>query len=346
MRARLGGLLMFLSGAVACGSNQDLDLDSIWKNPERPEAERQTEAVPLQKGAVHVLWFGHSLLKAPGDEADQEPALDIPALLADIHRLAIDDGRTEIPEGRSVGFAEGPHDLGYWVDGPGRAREKLQQYAEVPWTYVVGVGFMHLLGEGSFEHPSLFHWLGKLMPSRYDSPRRHTANKYAFIRELRETLPEATWVNYVGPALANNVAPQSRINARFECIRRAAEKAGTAVLNAPVGPAFRAAERAAAERPALPIQLQKEDFLHLTPQGGYLAACVFYETLYGVSAQGLPLPARYVGKLAPANEAEVASFLADIAHETVAGYQATCSAEDLLPEDARGASMLELASAK
>ena len=341
--ARLvGAVLLYCLGVSALGCGDDAvkgaDVDSIWREGS-PLQKSADDTAPADDAAIHIAWFGHSLLRAPATK--HAPELDIPAVVAQLHRLALADNRTAIPEGRSIGFSEGPNHLGYWLDGKGDARAKLQGLAEVPLRYVVGVGFMHLLGTRSYSYPSLTHHLSKVMPERFDSPRRHTLHKYRFMQLTRQLHPKATWVNYVGPALSNAKEPQPRINARFECIRRVAANAGLEIKNVPVGPAIRTAEERAKDHPELSIALQQPDFLHLTAQGGLLAGYVFYEALFGVSPKGLPVPDRYRDNLAPDHIDEVATFLQEVASDTLRDYRAPdCDESARLPEDAEGAALL------
>jgi hypothetical protein len=58
-------------------------------------------------------------------------------------------------------------------------------------------------------------------------------------------------------------------------------------LTAPVGPAF---AHALAERPDL--KLYRKDRVHHTREGAYLAACVFYATLFGESPENVPYRGR------------------------------------------------------
>ena len=307
-----------------------------------PYAER---AAPLVPGAKHVLWFGHSLLiteagwPAPGD-----PALDLPGLVAELHEAARADGRTQIPRGRSLTFAEGPYDASYWLDGAGRARDKLDAVRDVPWTHVVEVDLIHLLGQERFDRPDLYEWLSKLSISE-GSVRTRTRNVYRFMGMTHALLPTATWVNYVAPALANNPAVQPAIDARFACIREQGRALGLTVVDAPVGRAFREAEAEAAGR-GLTLQLRHDDFLHLRPQGALLAAAVLYASVYDVDPAGLPPPARYRGKLGgtPEQEAEVAMFLGEIASRTWRSYRSVCAPDAAVREDGAAAAWLARAT--
>jgi hypothetical protein len=338
-RSLLAGTLT-LGAVLATLGCKSRDTESIWAGRD-PREDPDGQQPALEAGALHVLWFGHSLLRAPaGWPEATSPAMDIPRAVAELHALALADGRTERPMGRSIALAEGPFDLSYWLDGPGQAREALASRADTPFTHVVGVGFMHLIGDRWFEHPTLAHVLHRLSPKSYLSPKGQTEDVYRFAALTRELAPKAQWVNYVGPALANNPSVQPRIDARFECIRRASEAAGSAVLNVPVGAAFRRAEDAAGRDPSLGIRLQHADDLHLTPQGELLAACVFYESLFGVSSVGLPPPERMRGHLGAREDALVLR-LETIAHELVsAPPRASCAGAELSEDDA-GRRLLE-----
>ena len=75
---------------------------------------------------------------------------------------------------------------------------------------------------------------------------------------------------------------------------------------APVGVAW---QRALEEHPEL--ELWQRDGSHPSPEGTYLAACVFYATLLGTSPEG----ANYLAGL----PGETARFLQAVAVETVLG---------------------------
>lgn len=287
---------------------------------------------------MNVLWFGHSLVQLSG-----EPPLDLPQLVNDLHRAARAEGRTNIPEGRTHVFAVPGRDLGYHLDGAGGAPEKLRESADDSITHVVGIGFMHMLGQRAFDHPTLMDWLHGVLPNRFNSPGRQTEHIYRFIDLVRRQTSNAAWVNYVGPALSNNVGPQGSIDARFACIEQTAASAGVSVLTAPVGRAFRNAEQAAARRPDFNLHLQQADGLHLTPQGAWLAASVLYLRIYGVDPVGLPAPppyARYLGS-SEAEQVSVARFLEEVARDTVTHYAPDCTADALLPEDEKGRARLQ-----
>ena len=80
---------------------------------------------------------------------------------------------------------------------------------------------------------------------------------------------------------------------------------------APVGPAWAAARKADEK-----VSLYKKDKSHPTPAGTYLAACVFYATIFGESPEGLP------GQVAGL-EAEQARRLQRIAWRTVQSNDST-----------------------
>lgn len=313
-------------------------LAAPWQAKDGEASTRYRDmSAPAAPGARHIVWFGHSLLVTEaGWPAPDDPALDLPGLVAELHESARAAGRTTLPRGRSITFAEGPFDSSYWLDGAGNARDKLAALAamrDVTWTHVVGVDLVHLLGQNRFDRPNLYQWLTKLSLAE-GSVRTRTRDVYRFMGLAHALLPDAHWVSYVAPALANNPAVQPAIDARFACINEHARAVGLAALDAPVGHAFRVAEQLARER-GLPLRLQHDDFLHLRPQGALLAAAVLYATIYEVDPSGLPVPARYRGKLAsiPEQEAELATFLTGIAGRTVRSYHAACPQTAELHED-------------
>jgi len=321
---------------------QPAQLAAPWQERTKSHVHYADRSAPLAPGAKHVIWFGHSLLVTdPGWPAPDDPALDLPALVADLHDAALRSGRTQTPKGRSITFAEGPYGFAYWLDGQGRARNKLLALADVPWTHVVGVDLIHLLGEGRFAWPNLYEWAGMLSDSE-SSVRTRTRDVYRFIGLAHETTPSATWVNYVAPALANNPGTQPAIDARFACIRESACALGRPVIDAPVGAAFRTAEQRAAARGITGLTLQHDDFLHLRPHGALLAAQVLFATIYDVDPRGLPVPERYRGKLAPTAEQEqtVTAFLSEVASDTWKGTRARCDDAARVSEDAEAAAWL------
>jgi hypothetical protein len=304
-----------------------------------------TPKVPLgtiQERGLNIIWFGHSLLQVGSDTP-----IDIPETMKGIHAEALRDGRTRIPQGESRTHYEGPHNLDYWFNGRGAAPQKLR--ANNPgWDYVVGVGFMHLVGPGR-AHSGLFNTLRSVSggSERFKTYAAYTPVKYEAIQAVAKDNPNATWVNYVGPRLSDNPQEQPFVDERFECIRETAESAGKRTLNVPVGRAFRAAEAAGKAQPALGITLQLPDKLHLTKQGEYLAANVFYRFFYGVDPVGLRVPDGLAGRLTvdPKKEAEVAALLQRVARDTVDAYEAgdrlPCRPQAKLDEDEAGRALLE-----
>ena len=109
----------------------------------------------------------------------------------------------------------------------------------------------------------------------------------------REGLPGASFEDYA--------AAQAGIEAGY------LEVAGeTGAMVAPAGAAW---QRAMGHKPEL--ELWQRDGIHPSPEGTYLAACVFYATLLGTSPEG----ASYVDGLTE----ETARFLQSVAAETVLG---------------------------
>jgi hypothetical protein len=299
----LSSCLLSLASACQDGARSEAapDLAAPWTASAEAGWYADRES-PLAPGAKHIVWFGHSLLVTrAGFAGNDEPALDLPGLVAELLESARAAGKTTTPRGRSITFAEGPHGYDYWVEGAGRARDKLsalRDRGEAPWTHVVGIGLMHLLGPKHFDWPNLYAWAAPFTGDQR-SVRKRTRDEYRLIGIAHEILPGATWVNYVGPALANNPSVQPAIDARFACIRATARGLGVSVDNAPVGLAFRIAE-ARARQAGMKLQLQHDDFLHLRPAGALLAAQVLLATVHGVDSSGLPVPSRYRGRLGDA----------------------------------------------
>ncbi len=286
-----------------------------------------------QSKEVNIIWFGHSLLKF-----DRPPPIDIAKLVAELHELARHAGRTNLVYGKNRAHAEGPYHFEYWLDGVGDAAEKLVA-EDVKWDYVIGIGFMHLQGQRKYDWPNVYHFLSQFNAKKYRNPRTFTALKYRFIHLVNQSSPNATWVNYVGPALANNTGPQDSIDERFECIRQTAESAGVKVVNAPVGRAFRNAEATMQERIGKRIRLQQEkDNLHLTEAGALLSASVLYHTIFGVDIVGLPVPPTYAGVL---DESQVVPFLYSMASETIKTYSPECRTDAKYTEDEEGQRLLK-----
>lgn len=319
-------------------------------NSEIPSyAQRQpattTQKVPpetVAKRGLNIIWFGHSLLQVGGEDS-----INIPDTVTAIHAEAVRDGRTSIPQGESRVHYEGPNNLDYWFNGRGAAQQKLRT-ANPGWDYVVGVGFMHLVGPGR-AHSGLFNALRSLTggSEKFKTYAAYTPVKYEAIQAVAADNPSATWVNYVAPRLSDHPEEQPFVDERFECIRETAESAGGKVLNVPVGRAFRAAEAEGKKHPELGVVLQLPDKLHLTKQGEYLAANVFYRFFYGVDPVGLAVPESLTGRLATntANEPAVAELLQRVARDTVDAYESgdrvACRAEAKLDEDDAGSALLE-----
>ncbi|MET0343808.1 MAG: hypothetical protein ABW252_22535 [Polyangiales bacterium] len=321
----------------ACGDDHEPRDPSQYFHP--PDAGA-TEALPDAPGAdpeVRIAWFGHSLVQRPGDVP-----IDLPKLVADLHHAARIDGRTRIAERPPRAFTLLNRHLGHHLDGPGDAEAALRTLGAEGVTHVVGIGFMHMLGEGWFARPTLGLWLQRIGLSGFDSPRRHTEHVYRFMALMKQHAPRATWVSYVGPALANNIVPQPAIDARYACIEQTAHGAGMHALSAHVGHAFRSAEQRGASRPELALKLNTDDSLHLSPQGAVLAASVLYQRIYGVDPVGLTVPGPYYQDLGAGDDARraVARFLQEVARDTNATYAPPCDDAALLPEDARARNQL------
>jgi hypothetical protein len=205
---------------------------------------------------------------------------------------------------------------------------------------VVGIGFMHMLGEKLFAQPTLALWARKIGIERYDSPRTHTEHIYRLMGLMHKELPSATWVSYVGPALSMNVKPQPAIDGRYACIEQTAKQAGVQAVSAWVGRAFRAAEQGAKNFPHLKIALQAPDGLHLTAQGAVLAASVLYDRIYDVSPVELPVPEPYFSALGPTfpTQHETAHYLQKTARSIALRYKVECG--EKLPEDDAAAALL------
>ena len=330
------GLLLAAALLGGCEQPEPRDPAQYYHPP-----DAGTEAAPERDGpdagGVVIAWFGHSLVQRPGDTP-----LDLPKLVADLHHAARSDGRTEIPERAPHAFTLLNRHLGHHLDGPGDAEARLRELADAGVTHVVGIGFMHMLGESMFERPSMSLWLDRIGVEGFDSPRRHTEHIYRLLQLMQRYTPRASWVSYVGPALANNVVPQPAIDARYACIEQTAREAGVGAISAHVGRAFREAEAEARKRPGLKLRLNTEDSLHLSAQGAVLAASVIYQRIYGVDPSGLPVPEPYRTALGDSDAArgEVARLLQRIARDTNARYAPTCDDRAILPEDERARARL------
>lgn len=297
------------------------------RSPE-PEATPGPASPAAAPQVVNILWFGHSLVQRPGT-----PPVDLPQLVRTLQQAARADGRSTVPDGISQAYIrQGQHLGDHLADDP---TAKLAAHKNQDITHVIGIGFMHMLGQKSFDRPTVSAWLGRVLPSRYDSPRPHTEHIYRFMGLVRQELPSATWVNYIGPALATNTDAQSSIDARYACIATAARGTGAKILNAPVGRAFRNAEKAARAHPEYKIVLQEPDGLHLTPQGALLAATVLHAAIYVVDPRGLTIPdavAVHLGTTADVRT-KVVGFLQEVARATVTAPPPGCDKSARLPED-------------
>jgi hypothetical protein len=141
--------------------------------------------------------------------------------------------------------------------------------------------------------------------SAIDSPTRFREAVLELNRLIRSV--NATPVLFVTWARQHKPEMQDPITATYT---RAAEEID-AIL-APVGPAWR---RALAARPQL--ILHTDDRSHPTKLGTYLAACVFYATLYEESPVGLPHRLDPDGPAAAKIDRDVATFLQTTAWQSV-----------------------------
>lgn len=320
-----------LVATLACGEPMETPDPSQYFQP------TDALAAPDEKvdGAIRIAWFGHSLVQRPDDIA-----IDLPKLVYQLHEAARADGRTTQAQRPPRAFILLGRHLGHHLDGPGDAAARMRELKDAGITHVVGIGFMHMLGESLFKHPTLSLWAMRLGITRYDSPRIHTDHIYRLMGLMRKELPAAKWVSYVGPALSMNVAPQPAIDARHACIEESARAAGVDAISAHVGRAFRNAEAAAKTRPELKLALQAADGLHLAPQGAVLAASVLYQRIYGVDPVWLAVPEPYFSKLGDTDEARraMAMFVQETARTTNAQYAPACG--ERLPEDEAAAETL------
>jgi hypothetical protein len=329
-----------LSVGACSGPSDPAPYEALGPDQPMLDVLRDRQAKMSERG-LNVIWFGHSLL-----EVRSGVPINIPKLVLDLHRVAIQVGRTTAPIGVGLMHYEGPQHLGYWFEGAGRATDKMR--ADDPgWDFVVGVGFMHLVAEGR-RLAWLYNPIRAVAGSRRDSFKTYAAytrHKYRAVKAVGQHGGAAVWVNYVAPRTSDSPHEQPFVDERFECIRETAAKAGITVVNVPVGRAFRLAESRLAEARE-GTQLQVEDRLHLTKAGEYLAANVFLAQLYGIDPLGLPLPASHEGSLtdAPENGARVAALLQRAARDTVQAYlsgrRTRCRPEALLDEDAEGLALL------
>jgi hypothetical protein len=122
-----------------------------------------------------------------------------------------------------------------------------------------------------------------------------------FHREIART--GARTVFYLTWARQHLPEQQAGLNAAYGDMARE--------LGATVAPAGVAWQRALAERPYL--TLHEADRSHPTPLGSYLAACVFYATLYGRSPEGLDVHGVDAGHGDPARATSVILTAADVA---------------------------------
>jgi hypothetical protein len=146
---------------------------------------------------------------------------------------------------------------------------------------------------------------GKVAEGRVTADTEEKFHRYArsFDREIRES--GARTVLFMHWQFDEPGA--MRIERIAALYRDVAEELGVEV--APVGLAWQRARR---ERPDLQLL---SDSVHASFRGEYLAACVFYATLFERSPVGLP----YLGTIAM--DPELAAFLQRIAWETVQDYE-------------------------
>jgi len=132
---------------------------------------------------------------------------------------------------------------------------------------------------------------------------------YAGAWKLHETIKsqEARTVFYLTWARKGQPQMQERLNHAYVSIAKA--------LEADVAPVGTAWQRALREDPAL--ELYMRDGSHPSPDGTYLAACVFYATLLDKNPAGLPAEVKKGGKTLLKIDPMLARRLQDVAWRTV-----------------------------
>lgn len=179
-------------------------------------------------------------------------------LPATIAALAVSGGQSKSLESQMVVIGAATLKL-HWQDG--KALEMLKQGR---WDYVVlqeqsTLGHSSGLGGISYiKDPAVFHKYARLFDTEI---KAIGANTVFYLTWARKNAPET----------------QEKLTDAYLDIAQE--------LNAIVAPVGIAWESALSQRPEL--ALHQDDLAHPNPAGSYLAACVFYATLYGDSPEGL-----------------------------------------------------------
>ncbi|MEQ9454222.1 MAG: hypothetical protein RLN76_06475 [Phycisphaeraceae bacterium] len=198
----------------------------------------------------------------------------------------------------------------HWADEEGNPGDVRRVVAEEgPWDVVVLQG----LSTGTLwkRRPMFFEYGGKLVEEirAHENPERPT-RVVMYLTWARRWMPETQpWITqgYSEFALEHDVKI------------------------APVGEAWRVARLERSE-----LELFDPDQTHPGPAGSYLGACVFFETIFGESAEGLPRrmegekvhPQDGLPTLVDLSEEE-AGYLQGLASETVVRFDAREHAGDL-----------------
>ena len=166
-------------------------------------------------------------------------------------------------------------------------------------------------------------WTHVVLQEQSLRPIRDREMLFTYARLFDEAIKQAgaRTVFYLTWARENRPETQAALTEAFLALADELD-----ALIAPVGMAW---QRAFREQPDLALYFR--DGSHPNPTGSYLAACVFYATLFGQSPEGLS-PVRYSTRfgtpeegepeeIAPLSEAE-AAFLQRIASEAVASVDA------------------------
>jgi hypothetical protein len=140
-------------------------------------------------------------------------------------------------------------------------------------------------------------------------PIKDPQQMQAYARQLdaRIRARGAKTVFYLTWARQNTPQTQATLNKAYFAIARE--------LHAEVAPVGMAWQRALTADPKL--ELHQKDHSHPTPQGSYLAACVFYGTLLGKSPEGLPGQLKRGSKTLVSIEPALAKRLQQLAWKTV-----------------------------
>lgn len=301
-------LLLATSATAGCG---DDSVVAPTDGGDRPRDAGGFDAAYVPVLGGNTLWIGNSLMQFHASGPYE--AYDIPAVVQQLQTASGHGTRQEMRVLAQDGF-----DLhGWWTTWYGYTRDgviisaarAIVEDGAASRTYDPALGFTALPADQKWNRIVLLASVYQFVEAQdrwYGSVDAAAVipNLDRWVEYIRSIDPSIEILHYEGPVDARVISRQPEVDAVYADVL--ARWGGRLV---PVGPAV---ARSVAERPDLDLRRTLDnDYVHYSPPGVYLAACVLFAVLYG-DPTGLPVPA---GLDVNATDA---AFLQRIAHDAVA----------------------------